>query len=322
MVGAAQRPRPDSFGHFEILQTLGQGGMGTVYLARDTTAPKTANHVALKVLRPRVQATDLVSRFETEREALAIMDHPNIAKMFTTGTCEGSPYIAMEFVPGLSLDDFILTSRPRLESLLEIFVKICEGVDHAHQRNIIHRDLKPTNIIIETDGDRVMPKLIDFGLARAIDHDGTHLTAQGLALGTLAFMSPEQAAGHVDQIAAATDIYSLGVLLYWLVCGVLPFDSEELRRAGLLKAVTRIHVEVPVLPSKRMAQRGTKIRSHRVRKNLDRIIMRALQKKRSDRYPAAAAMAADAASELSFLRSGPGAKLFRSVFGILGRRPG
>ena len=281
--------------------------MGTVYLAEQTEPVR--RRVALKVVKPGMDSRQVLARFEAERQALAMMDHPNIARVLDAGTTpNGRPYFAMELVKGVPItkfcDDRKLTPRERLE----LFMPVCQAVQHAHQKGVIHRDLKPSNVLVALYDDKPVPKVIDFGIAKAA---GTKLTEQtiftefGAIIGTLEYMSPEQAQLNQLDIDTRSDVYSLGVLLYELLTGTTPMDRKALGQAALLDMLRLIREAETPRPSLRLstaaglpsiaANRGLEPKklSGLVRGDLDWIVMKALEKDRSRRYETANALARD-----------------------------
>src|SRR5437899_2013683 len=249
----------------------------------------------------------VIARFEAERQALALMDHPNIAHVFDAGaTDSGRPFFVMELVRGIKITEYCDQKSFAISERLELFIKVCEAVQHAHQKGIIHRDLKPSNILVATDADgTALPKVIDFGIAKATTNqpltDKTLFTAFEMLIGTPAYMSPEQAVLTSVDVDTRTDIYSLGVLLYELLTGTTPFDSQELLKVGLDEVRRVITTEEPVRPSTRLkrllaAETNTVPRRQQVppsklindvRGNLDWIVMKALEKDRARRYATA-----------------------------------
>ena len=221
--------QPDQIGHYKILYPLGEGGLGVVYLAEQTEPVK--RQVALKLIKPGMDSKQVITRFEAERQALAVMEHPNIAQVFDGGVTErGHPYFVMELVRGLPITEYCDTHKLSIRNRLEIFIDVCHAVQHAHQKGVIHRDLKPSNILV-ADGEQPVPKVIDFGIAKATDQrltEDTVLTQTGYAVGTPAYMSPEQADTSGLDIDTRTDIYSLGVILYELLSGQFPYEQKEL----------------------------------------------------------------------------------------------
>jgi len=297
-----------SFGRYRLLQRVGEGGMGEVWLAEQTEPVR--RQVALKVIKAGMDSAQVVARFEAERQALALMDHPAIATVFDGGTTpQGRPYFAMEYVKGEPIttycDRHLLSTRERLG----LFTQVCEGVQHAHQKGIIHRDLKPSNVLVTIQDDRPVPKIIDFGVAKATAQHLTErslFTELGVLIGTPEYMSPEQAEMGSLDIDTRTDIYALGVLLYELLTAALPFDRKDLRQAGIAEIQRIIREKEPPRPSTRITQPGpasTEAAKNRhteprrlvseLRGDLDWITMRALEKDRTRRYQTANALAAD-----------------------------
>ena len=294
-------------GPYKLLQQIGEGGMGTVYMAEQTEP--IARKVALKIIKPGMDSRQVIARFEAERQALALMDHPNIAKMLDAGTTEaGRPYFVMELVKGVSIiqycDDHRLDPRQRLE----LFITVCQAVQHAHQKGIIHRDLKPSNVLVADYDDHPVAKIIDFGVAKAVGQklaDRTMFTEFGQVLGTIEYMSPEQAKLNQLDIDTRTDVYSLGVLLYELLIGETPFDRQRLRSAAFDEVLRIIREEEPPKPSTRLSssQSLASIAANRhiepkklatmVSGDLDWIVMRALDKERTRRYESATGLAED-----------------------------
>jgi len=226
--------RPERIGPFRILDELCEGGMGIVYLAEQDKPLH--RRVALKVIKLGMDTNHVIARFETEREALALMNHPNVARVFDAGaTDDGRPYFAMEHVPGLRITDYCDMHRLTTDQRLHLFTDVCNAVQHAHQKGIIHRDIKPGNVLVAEQDDKPVVKVIDFGVAKATQQrltERTLFTELGQLIGTPGYMSPEQAEITVLDIDTRTDIYSLGVLLYELLVGARPFDEKVLRQAG------------------------------------------------------------------------------------------
>ena len=293
---------------YKLLEELGSGGMGVVYKAEQIKPVK--RDVALKIIKLGMDTKQVVARFETERQALAVMDHPNIAKVFDGGTTEtGRPYFVMEIVRGLPITEYCdkhkLTTRERLELLTHV----CQAIQHAHQKGVIHRDLKPSNILVVVQEEKPVPKIIDFGIAKATEHsltERTLFTEQGQLIGTPEYMSPEQAEMSGLDVDTRTDIYSLGVILYELLVGVLPFDPETLRKAGFGEIQRIIRETDPPKASTRLSslgdtqtsiaqQRGTDVASlqKQLKGDLDWITMKAMEKDRTRRYSTASDLAAD-----------------------------
>ena len=299
---------PARIGAYDVIRVLGQGGMGTVYLAEQHEPVR--RQVAVKVIKLGMDTEQVLQRFEAERQALALMEHPSIARVIDAGaTDDGRPYFAMEYVDGVPLTEFCQTKSLPLRARLALFQQLCRAVQHAHSKGIIHRDLKPGNILVATDGDEPRAVVIDFGLARATDFQltaETMFTEHGQTLGTPEYMSPEQAGlGGLD-IDTRTDIYSLGVVLYELLAGVLPFSSEELRRAGFQELQRVIREVDPPKPSTRILEiesgttsaattesRESHIGVREVRGDLDWIVLKAMEKDRARRYATASEFALD-----------------------------
>ena len=224
----------ERIGAYRLLETLGEGGMGIVYLAEQEQPFR--RRVALKVIKLGMDTREVVSRFESERQAMALMDHPNIASVFDAGaTVDGRPYFVMEYVPGIPITDYCDGQKLSTRARLQLFAQVCAAVQHAHQKGIIHRDLKPSNVLVMEQDGRPVPKVIDFGIAKAIKQqltERTLFTEHGLLIGTPEYMSPEQASLGERDLDTRTDIYSLGVLLYELLVGALPFNIRGCDEQG------------------------------------------------------------------------------------------
>ncbi|MGA7625870.1 MAG: serine/threonine-protein kinase [Candidatus Acidiferrales bacterium] len=295
-------------GPYRLLQLLGEGGMGEVWLAEQ----KKPIHrtVALKLIKAGMDTKAVVARFESERQALALMDHPSIARVFDAGsTTEGRPYFVMEYVPGIPITEYCDMHRLTIKERLELFMQVCDGVQHAHQKAIIHRDLKPSNILVVQQRNKAVPKIIDFGLAKATAQrltEQTMFTELGVMIGTPEYMSPERADQREHNIDTRTDVYSLGVILYQLLVGALPFDRKALRTAGLEEILRVIREEEPPKPSTRIRSMETASAAwaekrreepqsfaQHLQGELDWITMKALEKDRVLRYGGASELSAD-----------------------------
>ena len=245
-------------GRYRLLKMLGEGGMGIVYLAEQEEPIK--RQVALKVIKPGMDSARVIARFEAERQALALLDHPNIAHVYDAGTTEaGRPYFVMEYVKGLSITEHSDRHKLSIEDRLNLFRQVCLAVHHAHQKGIIHRDIKPSNILVSLQDDQALPKIIDFGVAKAVSQpltERTFFTEQGQLFGTPEYMSPEQVDMANEDIDTRSDIYSLGVLLYVLLTGALPFDSATFREGGIEHIRQVIRETDPKTPSTRLSSLG------------------------------------------------------------------
>lgn len=301
-------------GCYKLLNILGEGGFGIVYLAEQQHPLKRL--VALKVIKPGMDTKQVVARFETERQALALLDHPHIAQVFDAGTTEaGRPYFAMEYVKGIPITDYCDKYKLSTTERLRLFIPLCQAIQHAHLKGIIHRDIKPSNALVTLHDEKPVPKIIDFGVAKALHQrltERTLMTEQGQFLGTPEYMSPEQAEMTGLDVDTRTDIYSLGVLLYELLAGCTPFNSEDLRSKGYVQMQRIICEQDPVKPSTRLTTLGDKLeqiaRQHgatgdqlrkAVRGDLDWIVMKAMEKDRTRRYETASSLAQDLERHLS-----------------------
>jgi non-specific serine/threonine protein kinase/serine/threonine-protein kinase len=292
-------------GPYCLLQLIGEGGMGQVWLAEQKQPVR--RHVAIKLIKTGMNTREVVARFDSERRALALMDHPAIAKVFNAeSTPEGRPYFVMEYVVGVHITDYCDHYKLTLRQRLELFILVCEGVQHAHQKAIIHRDLKPSNILVAEIDGKPMPRIIDFGLAKAMSQGfdaETMFTQAGAVIGTLGYMSPEQAGVVGEDIDTRSDVYSLGVVLYELLVGALPLDFRKLAYDQVLRQLREedaprpsTKLRTPGGDSATTAQnRGSDppALTRQLRGDLDAIALKALEKDRARRYPTASGLAAD-----------------------------
>lgn len=311
---------PPVLANFRLIEEIGHGGMGVVWLAEQDQPVK--RRVAIKLIKSELSSQEVIARFDAEKQALALMDHQNIARVLDAGTAnDGRPYFVMEWVDGISITQYCDENRLSVDERLKLFVFVCKAVQHAHQKGIVHRDLKPSNVLVTvTDGEAV-PKVIDFGLAKAVNQntqltDATMLTEFGKVVGTVQYMSPEQAelkSAEAQDIDTRTDIYSLGVMLYELLTGSTPLDKELLARNALLKILEMIREEDPPRPSNRLSsaphdmnsevsdlRRVNPARLHRLLQGeLDWVVMKALEKNRTRRYQSASDFAQDLSNFLT-----------------------
>jgi eukaryotic-like serine/threonine-protein kinase len=298
-----------SIGRYKVLEKIGEGGCGVVYVAEQTEPVR--RRVALKVIKLGMDTKQVVARFEAERQALALMDHPNIAKVLDAGATDaGRPYFVMELVRGIRITDYCDQANLTTKERLELFIQVCQAIQHAHQKGIIHRDIKPSNILVTLHDGVPVPKVIDFGIAKATEGrltDATVYTQLHQFIGTPAYMSPEQAEMSGLDIDTRSDIYSLGVLLYELLAGRTPFDANELMSKGIDVMRKTIREQEPPRPSTRLAtlkgeeltttakRRSAEVAKllHQLKGDLDWIVMKCLEKDRTRRYETANGLAAD-----------------------------
>jgi serine/threonine protein kinase/tetratricopeptide (TPR) repeat protein len=294
-------------GPYKLLQQIGEGGMGVVFMAEQNQPLQRT--VALKIIKPGMDTRQVIARFEAERQAMAMMDHPNIAKVLDAGTTDsGRPYFVMELVKGVPITKYCDEKHLPIRDRLQLFVQVCQAVQHAHQKGIIHRDIKPNNVLVAEYDHQTVPKVIDFGVAKATAQkltERTMFTEFGQVLGTMEYMSPEQSKFNQLDIDTRSDIYSLGVLLYELLAGSTPFEGKRLHEAAFDEMLRIIREEEPPKPSTRLsatndlpsiaANRGSEPNtlSGLVRGELDWIVMKALDKDRNRRYETASGLAAD-----------------------------
>src|SRR6266853_7027195 len=308
--GAPGEKPGDRVGRYKLLQQIGEGGCGVVFMAEQEQPIR--RKVAIKIVKPGMDTKTVIARFEGERQALALMDHPNIAHVLDAGATErGRPYFVMELVRGIKITDYCDQNALKTAARLDMFLDVCDAVQHAHQKGIIHRDLKPSNILVTTlPSGKPLAKVIDFGIAKATTDqrltDKTLFTAFELLIGTPLYMSPEQAALSSVDVDTRSDIYSLGVLLYELLTGTTPFDKERFKEAGYDELRRIIREEEPPRPSTRIStlgQAATTVSTQRqsdpkrlnrlFRGEPDWIVMKCLEKDRNRRYDTANGLAQD-----------------------------
>jgi serine/threonine protein kinase/tetratricopeptide (TPR) repeat protein len=327
-------PRPPveepgtAIGPYKLLQKIGEGGMGTVYLAEQERPVR--RKVALKVIKPGMDTEQVVARFEAERQALAIMDHPHIARVYDAGaTASGRPYFVMELVKGVPITQYCDTIHLTPRERLDLFIPVCQAIQHAHQKGIIHRDIKPSNVLITMLDGQPVPKVIDFGIAKAVEQkltERTFFTQHGAIVGTLEYMSPEQAELAAMDVDTRADVYALGALLYELLTGTTPLERGPLRQAGISEILRRIREEEPPKPSTRLSESRENLPSvaavrkteparltRLVRGDLDWIVMKALEKDRTRRYETASSLARDIRRHLEGdpVEAGPPSAIYR-----------
>lgn len=318
----------ERIGPYQLVRVLGEGGFGTVFLA-DQERP-VRRRVALKVLKAGMDSAEIVSRFEAERQALAMMNHPSVAAVYDGGTTpDGRSFFVMEHVPGESIIDYCDHKRLSIEDRLALFIQVCAAVQHAHQKGIIHRDLKPSNILVTVHDGAALPKVIDFGVAKARGGppgDVSMHTQEGVMIGTPEYMSPEQFEGASQDIDTRADIYALGVVLYELLAGIPPFDFRSMRRAGISEIMRVVREEEAPAPSTKIGRmraeaaalaekRGTEARSlaRALRGDLDWIVLRCLEKDRGRRYESAGELALEIRRHLANqpVTAGPPSRSYR-----------
>jgi serine/threonine protein kinase len=303
----------DRVGPYKLLEKIGEGGMGEVWVADQLEPIK--RRVALKLIKPGMDSRSVLGRFEAERQALAVMDHPNIAKVLDAGqTSDGRPYFVMELVKGTPITEFADARKLTTQQRLELFVPVCQAIQHAHMKGIIHRDIKPSNVLVELHDDRMVPKVIDFGVAKAVGQqltERTIYTGFGALVGTPAYMAPEQATFNALDVDTRADVYALGVLLYELLAGSPPIEKDRLKKAALDEVLRIVREEEPPRPSQRLSTADTRASiaatrgsepaklSALMKGELDWIVMKALEKDRTRRYETANGFAADVQRYLS-----------------------
>ncbi len=317
----------ERIGPYIVREAIGEGGFGVVYLAEQTEPIR--RPVALKVVKPGMDTGEVLARFEAERQALALMDHPNVARVYEAGvSLQGRPYFAMEYVPGRTITRYADEERLTIRQRLELFLHVCQAVQHAHQKGIIHRDLKPSNILVTLVDGEGAPQVIDFGIAKATREPLTERTIHtvgGRLLGTPDYMSPEQAGPNSFDVDTRTDIYSLGVILYELVTGSRPFETATLRDSGYDAVIKMIRETEPSRPSTRLGESPTpgdiagrrrtdpRTLARELRGDLDWIILKAMDKDRGRRYETANAFALDIRRHLASepVMAGPPSAVYR-----------
>jgi len=316
-------------GRYKLLERVGEGGMAVVYMAEQTQPLR--RKVALKIIKLGMDTNQVIARFEAERQALAMMDHPNIARVLDAGATEaGRPYFVMELVTGVSITEYCDRNSLSTKERLALFLQVCNAVQHAHQKGIIHRDIKPSNVMVTMHDGVPVPKVIDFGIAKATNQrltEKTLFTRYAHIIGTPAYMSPEQAELSDVDIDTRSDIYSLGVLLYELLTGTTPFSEEELRRAGYIEMQRVIREQEPAKPSTKLSTLGETLtdvarqrscspdllRKH-IRGDLDWIVMKSLEKDRTRRYDSTSALLEDVKRHLDHepVSAGPPSAWYRT----------
>jgi serine/threonine protein kinase len=318
----------ENIGPYKLLYVLGEGGFAVVYLAEQSQPVK--RRVALKLIKPGMDTKQVIARFNAEQQAMAYLDHPNIAQIYDAGkTKTGRPYFVMEYIEGVPITQYCDEQKLRIEERLQLFMQVCDGIEHAHKKGIIHRDLKPSNVLVVISGEKAIVKIIDFGIAKALAQpltERTLFTEQGQLIGTPGYMSPEQAVMTAQGIDTRSDIYSLGVLLYELLTGTLPFTQKTLELAGFAEIQRIIREEDPPHPSTKLSRLGedakdvarcrrTKVATltRCLQKELEWIPLKAMEKDRTRRYESAHTLAQDIVRYLNhepILARAPG-KIYR-----------